>query len=421
MLRRIQLWAVTLFAAAMPVGLAPREAALVVAISVYAWRAVLGQRRPAIPATPLNGLVLAWFALAALSMQNAGDLWAGAKGLQKLLKWTAISLVVWDTAQSRESRWRVLLGWFIGLTVVVVDGFWQAIAGRDLLYGRPPALAFDVVKRIDATFHHPADLSIYLISICPLAVALAVRGEARWRKPLWVLVLATVAVVLLARTRGGFISLLCALAALSWWLRHWLPAALAVGLAGAQAVTVPLAVKAWSAAQPTLLHWLAEPGRLAYWQAALNMIRDHPVIGVGVNTFVKAYPRYRIPGDDFPEIGPYAHNMYLHQAAELGLAGLAVLLAVVAVVCVHGLRTISRNATTSELRVVSAGLLSGFVGYALFGTLESSIFYSRASAIFWFFAGLLLAASTQTAEIRVPQDVCNRSEERSLHQDGSVG
>ncbi|MFQ6057446.1 MAG: O-antigen ligase family protein [Anaerolineae bacterium] len=60
--------------------------------------------------------------------------------------------------------------------------------------------------------------------------------------------------------------------------------------------------------------------RLAHWQAALGMWRDHPWLGVGIGNYVAAYPRYALPRWDDP-LG-HAHNYYLNIAAETGLVGL---------------------------------------------------------------------------------------------------
>lgn len=61
--------------------------------------------------------------------------------------------------------------------------------------------------------------------------------------------------------------------------------------------------------------------RLAHWYAALEMLRERPLLGVGIGNYVPLYPAYRVPGWEDP-MG-HAHNCYLHIAAETGLLGLA--------------------------------------------------------------------------------------------------
>jgi putative inorganic carbon (HCO3(-)) transporter len=60
--------------------------------------------------------------------------------------------------------------------------------------------------------------------------------------------------------------------------------------------------------------------RLAHWQAALAMWRDHPWLGVGFGNYAALYPAYAV-GRWLDPLG-HAHNYYLNVGAEAGLVGL---------------------------------------------------------------------------------------------------
>ncbi|MBL7200202.1 MAG: O-antigen ligase family protein [Anaerolineae bacterium] len=60
--------------------------------------------------------------------------------------------------------------------------------------------------------------------------------------------------------------------------------------------------------------------RLAFWQAALDMWRDHPWLGIGFGNYQAAYVTYSLP--KWPMSLGHAHNYYLNVAAEAGLIGL---------------------------------------------------------------------------------------------------
>ena len=379
------------FAVGLPIGKLLAEASLVIGLLAWGVRMVLERRRPLIPNSPLNLLLLLWFITALCSMSNSIDAAASLKGLWKLLKCFALFVLIVETVDSRESLRRVVGGCLLGLSLLVADGLWQAVFGRDLVYGKAPHV-FGGATRIIATFDHPANLAIHLVSLCPLALACGLLGPRRWRLPLVGLTVLTTVMVLLSLTRGGLLGFVGSMAMLAYWLRRWAPAALGALAAWIQAATVPPAVKAWSDTMPTVLEKLTQPERLMYWQAAVNMVKAHPVIGVGVNTFVKAYPSYRIPGDKYGEVGPYAHNQYLHITAELGFAGLAIFLVLVGKLLLAIRRTVERRATAPDEAVVSAGLGAGLVGYLIIGGLESSLFYGRGSMTFWMLAGLIVAA-----------------------------
>ena len=64
--------------------------------------------------------------------------------------------------------------------------------------------------------------------------------------------------------------------------------------------------------------------RLKVWQGAIGIIKDNPVIGTGIGTFVWGFNRYRPEGLNVQ--ANFAHNEYLNMAAEMGvLAGFIML------------------------------------------------------------------------------------------------
>jgi O-antigen ligase len=59
--------------------------------------------------------------------------------------------------------------------------------------------------------------------------------------------------------------------------------------------------------------------RLAHWQAALNMSREYPCLGVGFGNYEVAYDEFRLVNWD--EALGHAHNYYLNILAETGMIG----------------------------------------------------------------------------------------------------
>jgi len=74
---------------------------------------------------------------------------------------------------------------------------------------------------------------------------------------------------------------------------------------------------------------LKEPSfadHLSLWKTGWHMFLDHPLFGVGLSHFSTLFPQYHsVPFEGEIHFGN-AHNLYLHQMAERGLAGLAALL-----------------------------------------------------------------------------------------------
>jgi putative inorganic carbon (HCO3(-)) transporter len=61
--------------------------------------------------------------------------------------------------------------------------------------------------------------------------------------------------------------------------------------------------------------------RMAHWQSALEMWKDHLWLGVGIGNYEPVYAQYALPLWALP-LG-HAHNYYLNVAAEAGFLGLA--------------------------------------------------------------------------------------------------
>jgi putative inorganic carbon (HCO3(-)) transporter len=97
--------------------------------------------------------------------------------------------------------------------------------------------------------------------------------------------------------------------------------------------------------------------RMAHWQAAANMLGDHPWLGVGIGNYAFAYARYAI-GRWRDPLG-HAHNYYLNIAAEAGLLGLSAYLLLMAACLIYAWRVVQRS--SGYWRAVALGSLGVLV------------------------------------------------------------
>jgi O-antigen ligase len=58
--------------------------------------------------------------------------------------------------------------------------------------------------------------------------------------------------------------------------------------------------------------------RFDYWRAALEITKNHPILGSGPGTFSVAYKRIKAPGAEMTRL---VHNNYLEQASDSGVIG----------------------------------------------------------------------------------------------------
>jgi O-antigen ligase len=109
-------------------------------------------------------------------------------------------------------------------------------------------------------------------------------------------------------------------------------------------------------------------GRLDIWLVALNIIASHPILGVGLDSFGRAFDRYlaKTPGLKIPYAvsGWGSHNVFLNVQAELGLVGLALFLAIVGLAVHQGLGAGLRfkRAGAHKESALALGVWLGLVG-----------------------------------------------------------
>jgi O-antigen ligase len=105
--------------------------------------------------------------------------------------------------------------------------------------------------------------------------------------------------------------------------------------------------------------------RVAMLQTGVEMIKDHPLTGVGPDMVKRAYSEYRDP-TSVEKVNPHLHNVPLQIAAERGLPALAVWLGFIALLTLHAFR-IFRG---SRDRVVAAAALAAIAAMLSAGMFE---------------------------------------------------
>ncbi len=328
----------------LPVGSLPVDGAdLALALVVMAWLAQgVAQRRIVVPHPPLLWPLLAVLAALGLSLLAAPSY---REGLPELLKWLQVLALYLATAAllPRQRVSWLLAGVLAAAATQALLGLYQFLAqsGPDafILLGR--------FMRAFGAFRQPNPYAGYLGLVAPLAISLALWSWSHRRRTGIGLSLALSAAaalislgLLVSWSRGAWLAFGAAVAVVV--LAHSRRAAPAV-LALAAAAILALSVFGAADLSPTSVTGrLSELQqyvglvdvtrtevtdanfsvieRIAHWQAALAMWRDHLWLGVGAGNYAVVYDLYNLPRWYEP-LG-HAHNVYLNFAAEAGLLGL---------------------------------------------------------------------------------------------------
>jgi O-antigen ligase len=249
------------------------------------------------------------------------------------------------------------------------------------------------VPRVASTLSHPNEAAMLLEMSLPLQVAWLWTASPRWRLTLSAAALSTLLAIVLTFSRAGIVAaamslgLMAALAVARHEQRRLVP----LGMA---ALVVPVALMWASLADPGLDRRLTagidesstvQPARTEFWAVAFDMLRDHPLLGVGPDNFRWQFAGYSgVPADN---LGIHAHNQYLETLADtgiLGLIGFVWLLAALLRLATERVRT-----ATSDWPW-RAALFASLTAWLLHALLDDFERFWPTSVAFWLIAGLSL-------------------------------
>lgn len=131
-------------------------------------------------------------------------------------------------------------------------------------------------------------------------------------------------------------------------------------------------------------NFVSNSERILIWQSAVDMWRDYPITGVGLNNFKQMEEIYLSPLHKEP-FHNHAHNVFLNFLAETGLVGLVGLVSLFACIFYRLTRSINNPVVLAVLLITGNLLLHGLVDYN---------FYHQASMlVYWFILGLSIAST----------------------------
>lgn len=287
--------------------------------------------------------------------------------------------------QVGRGLWRVVDAWVLGGALIASVGLLQWAFGQNVITA-------EGVWRVRGFYGSPNNLALYLGKMFPLAIAVGLWGQAgrrRWAYGAAALLMA--AAILLTYSRGAWVigvpvSLLFLAA-----LRGRRTLAVAVGVVAVVAVLV------FFVAGVGRLTSLLDTSvgttffRLQLWQSSWAMIRDHPLLGVGLDNFLYAYRTQYVLPTAWEEFNlSHPHNLVFDFWLRLGLPGLLVLLWLVVGFFRRGWLSYRRLPESSG-RLLALGLMAGMVNLLAHGLVDNAFFLVDLAFTFMLFLALVQA------------------------------
>lgn len=345
--------------------------------------------------TGVVGPALAFLGFALLSVVAAG-LTAGT--LLTFMRYLFYVLLTGVLALvARDPRARRLVMWSIAIagTASVVYGAWWYVASLSEVRAAfgTGSQAPSVALRVVSTFQNANFYGEFLVLLIAVAgyLVVAERSIGRWIAV--VVGLAAAVMLLLTYTRGSWLGLIVAAAAVALCIaprRAWVVLAAPV-----------LAALFSPSIQNRLLSLLTIEGssafRLRLWRVAGAAILAAPLTGSGIGTFYQAFTE-AVKRDPSLSVGFEfygAHNSYFTLLAETGVfGGIAFILLIFALLRVAA-RLLLDEAYEMQARVEAGALAAGLGAFALNALTSNSFQHPQAAVFFWLLAGVLIAISAE--------------------------
>ena len=238
------------------------------------------------------------------------------------------------------------------------------------------------ITRATALYSHPNNLAIFLERSLLFTLGVGIM-RPRWL-PVWLLAAVQMIGLLATFSRGALVGVMVGVAVVlvfvgAWrWLLGLVAAGAVVGLIGLLLFPDRLLDAGGDGTEPT---------RFAIWRSSIEMIKAHPVFGVGPDQFLYQYTRRFVEPMGWPErYTSHPHNIILDTWLRLGVLGLATLLTLVSgLVWWIQQRTSSIKSDAWAMGAVAA-LFGGFVH----SMVDNGFFLADLATMSWFFIVLLI-------------------------------
>ncbi len=318
--------------------------------------------------------------LAILLLAGASLLWAehGREAARELrtvvFEATIFYGLVRVMVRDRDGVWLTVDAWVLGGSAIALIGIIQWVSGSNLI-------AAEGVWRVRGFYGSPNNLALYLGRLFPLVVAVAAWGRRDARKPLYgSAALVMGAALVLTYSRGAWLlgvpASLLFLALVR--VRRAERARRAVfSLASVLIlVVVLLAVLVGTGRLASLPD--ASGGtsflRLKLWQSSLAMVKDHPLLGVGLDNFLYQYRTHYVQPTAWEEFDlSHPHNLVLDFWLRLGLLG-PILLCLLLVAFFRSVLSALGSTLNGDREPLVLGLAGGVVSFVAHGLVDNAFF-----------------------------------------------
>ena len=377
----------------IPLSISGMQAGLGLAVAGLAWEVL--RRRRTFPKTPVDLPVLLFLGLTLISALAAED---PVRGLQQFAGgWTVTGLYLMAACSGeRKLLGRLVAVLFVSAAAVAVYGIFQHLTGVDFIRPDRPLMSLELAGRTvwlprGAFSHYQTFSNVFFLLFC-LALAQAVHNETAKEARLWrgaALLLGTVMV--LSYTRGIWLAAAGAIAFQAFFSGRRRALRLAAATAAVVGVLFLAAPGGLAGRASSIVQLEGNVERLLLWETTWNMIRDRPLLGVGVGNYQKVQDRYLREDVPVTMTRSHSHNNLLQVTVERGIFGLMLFLWLWYLIVKKGFHLLRQlRPTGGRHYALALGGLTGLLGFFIDGLFQNNFGDTEVAILFWTVLGLLM-------------------------------
>lgn len=317
-------------------------------------------------------IILLFFVSLAISVANSGVFMPlsltklFAKWLQYITLYLIISYTFIDT---RRIKYALAVISFVA-ALVILDCYSQLFFNFEFLRHRNMIQHSNNIFALSGPFKHNNALAGYLICALIIILYWVFLGRNRLvRITAIVFFLLGISLLPLTYSRGAYISFIVGIILLLLLLRKRLI------LCAVLIFSIILGLK--FVFLKSLL--FKDAGRFESWSISLRMIKEHPLLGNGIGTFMALFKSYSPSGNM-----QYAHNCFLQLWAEAGLIALVIFILFILKTLKKGF--LSYKTTKNYIFLILACAIITYLSHSFF---DNNLFSLQLAVLFWVLMGLL--------------------------------
>jgi O-antigen ligase len=342
------------------------------------WSLVIGRLRS------LDLAVIFLVALSAFSLLIAKNFGVAMREFRVVVFESALFYFLLRVSPLEERHlWRIVEALILAAAAVSLIGLYQYFFTDDVII-------VEGVRRIHGVYGSPNNLGLFLGRIVPILAAVALFGGSLRRRAIYcALGLPVVLCLYLTYSRGAWLLGLPAAFIFLGLMRG--KRALLISLLVILVIALSLLPLIGTERLASLFNTQSGTTflRLKLWQGSLNMIRDHPLFGVGLDNFLYQYrTRYVLP-EAWEELDlSHPHNIVLDYWTRLGILGVIAIGWLQFAFFRKALR-LHRQLGNRDLKALLLGLMASMVDLLAHGLIDNSYFLVDLAFVFCLTLGIV--------------------------------